>query len=222
MATYVVIDLVTVAPSVTWGPADGADAGETLTVQLDWHDAVERAGEIIIPGFGTLPMNVVGDTLTVDLPGSTPQGVATVRAYTRDDLGNTRWHELQLPLSGVIVVNTGSGGYPLAAGPAPRPAPARPGPEHRVWRARGSLRSHGRVLRAHTASAPSRARLSSDYRREDEGEHRWRARASTRSAYQVRHGAAFRERVALSAAFVVVRRPEGEDPEDDVATLLLL
>lgn len=96
------IDLDTTPPIITWGPVDGTEPGEDLTVlyTIDEPDIVNA--ELQLQDGRFLPMQVSLDRLIVSLPFDVPDGLATIHAYVQDDVGNEADRTLVVLLSGVL------------------------------------------------------------------------------------------------------------------------
>lgn len=107
--------LDTHAPSVVWGGATGATAGELLRVPYVSDEPLARA--VVILGDGRrLTASVLADHIEVNLPPDAPDGFVSVEV--RDDVGNTRTYAAVTPIAGVVVI----------VAPEPPAAPGVPGP----------------------------------------------------------------------------------------------
>lgn len=96
------IELDTTPPVITWGPVDGTEATEVLTVRYAINEPTLLTAELQLSDGRHLPMQVASDRLTVTLPGDTPDGLATVSAFVRDEVGNDATRTLIVLLSGVL------------------------------------------------------------------------------------------------------------------------
>jgi hypothetical protein len=103
VSAFDVIVLDTTAPIVTWGQPVDANASETMTVPYLVNEPGIETAEIELLDGRVLAMAVGAGVLTVTLPDDAPEGLATVRAYVVDDVGNRAVRELPVAVSGVIV-----------------------------------------------------------------------------------------------------------------------
>lgn len=206
--------LDTRAPQITWGPPDGADAGEELTVPYVLDEPDLESAEIELGDGRVLPMELRPGVLAVTLPFDTPDGPTTVRAYVRDSV----WNEATRTLTVMV------GGVPVEPPPVPAGLPSPP--QRTVRRISdvsvGTL-SADDVVRAISPSI-TRATVRSRYLAPDQRILRSVTRGRVESgpdalavAVPVLAGAA-----AGADSDAVWRRPEGPGAEEDFILLDLL
>lgn len=76
------------APIVSFGEAYGASAGQTLVVPYVIDEPWLIAAQVVAPNLAIYDMVIGPDDLSVALPANAQGGTWTVRAFTRDDVGN--------------------------------------------------------------------------------------------------------------------------------------
>lgn len=115
MPSYLLLELDTHAPVVTWGAVGGATAGELLQVGYTLNEPALVSATIQLADGRSLALTDTGLTLEALLPPDTPNGNATIRAVVRDEVLNQATRALVVHLTGVIVT------------PEPTTAPESPG-----------------------------------------------------------------------------------------------
>lgn len=213
MSTFFVIRLDTTAPVVTWGPVDGAVLGEQFTIQYLLDDGEIVNAELQLVDSRTLVMDIEPDRLLVQLPDDAPEGLATVRALARDDVGNEAWRTIDVPISGVIPVAPGLPGIPAGGLPGDEPK--------RFKRAVARLRSHYHVIHG-GATRRSRVRATARYTVHRSTAVRSDSRLIARSRTRAGVIVTSTSRVTLRQTWTVEKRPEGPGTEEDLIVLGIL
>lgn len=86
---WTVLTLDTTAPEVTFGAVGGAEAGSLLQVAYELDTPSITAATITLPNDAQVyPVVVLADRLEFQLPVGTEDGLAVLRVYTLDDVGN--------------------------------------------------------------------------------------------------------------------------------------
>lgn len=151
MPSYLLLELDTHAPVVTWGAVGGATAGELLQVGYTLNEPALVSATIQLADGRSLALTDTGLTLEALLPPDTPNGNATIRAVVRDEVLNQATRALVVHLTGVIVTPEPTTAPESPGWPVPTPR-ARRRPAH-VVRSRASARARTRL---ETVSASGR------------------------------------------------------------------
>lgn len=215
MSTWV-ITLDTTAPQITWGAVDGAVGGEELTVFYTVDEPGVVSATATLRDGRVLPMTVLADRFTVELPDDTPDGNVTVSVLLRDDVLNSRTSTLPVYVAGVI-------------GPEPPPyvpPTGLPSPPERtrhmvdMGRTRGRLRSSYEQTAVLTSTTHARVRSRYIVPRP---RHRSIYESLTvTSVYGVLGRVSTRSGGKLAETYTVRKRPEGPGTEDELILLDLL
>ena len=213
MPASFVLRLDTTAPEITWGPVDGAVLGEEFTIQyVISEDGWVVSAELELADGRKLPMLVESDTLRVQLPEDTPEGLGTVCAYVTDDVDNTATVCTTVPISGVTIVPP----YVPPAGGPPEREPAK------RWVTAARTRSRFRVIHGGAATVSS-MRATARYTIHRSTLRSSRSRAWTASHGRIRtHSTATVSSAGLREDWQIERRPEGPQAEEELLVLGLL
>jgi hypothetical protein len=214
VSSFTVIRLDTTAPDVVWGPTDGAVLGEEFTIEY----VIDADGEIVsaeleLVDSRTLAMSVEPTLLRVQLPDDAPEGLATISALARDDVGNEAVRFIQVPISGEVYVPPF---VPGAVGGIPSEEPKR-------WHTAARTRSRYRVVIHGGATTVSFMRATARYTIHRSTLRSSRSRLLTASRGRVRgHVTSTMSSARLHAEWEIRRRPEGPDAEEELILLGLL
>lgn len=152
MTASVALVLDTTAPTVAWGGITGATAGELLRVGFTLDEPGVTSATLTLADARVLAL-AVGPPLELLLPPDTPAGLATLRAYVEDDVGNTGTYTRTILLQGTVVVP--DPGTPVSTYPTRSSRRRRPQPTTKRIRSRAQAKT---LLR--TTSASSAASLN--------------------------------------------------------------
>lgn len=206
------LQLDTHAPVVTWGPVDGAVAGEELIVQYLVNEPGVYDATVTLGDGRVLPMAIGAGDLRVVLPDDTPNGHAQVRAYTRDDVDNAGQYTLVVAVSGVVTepeVPVPPGGVPVSAPTTVRFEPSR-----------ATASSRDQVSAVVTTT--SRGDTWSYYRAPDQRTRFMVERIAAASADRLNASVSASASATTGSRDTIWRRPEGPDIEAAIIALDLL
>lgn len=212
MTSWAQVTLDTHAPVVTWGPIDGAVAGEELVVQYLVNEPGVYQAEVTLRDGRVLSMEVNAGDLRVVLPDDTPDGQTQVRAHTRDDVWNEGQYTLTVAISGVVT-------EPEPPVPVDG-APARPPRLVAFAPSRATASSRDAVSAVVITS--SHADTWSYYRAPDQRVRFLAERLVAASADRVSATASDSVSASASSTDTIWRRPEGPDTEAAMLALDLL
>lgn len=218
---YFTVELDTTAPVVTWGPPSNTDAGDTLSVPFILNEPALLSAELSLVDGRSLPMTVGAGVLTVVLPDDTPDGLAVLSAFVRDEVLNSATRALEIPVTGVAPVRIeSSGGMPVGP-PTEHHRPGRtaptPTPDRTLVRFASGTQAGSRSRVAVRASGHVRVVASSDGHVAATAP--YSIEATVVSQGQVHARVRGNSGASASAGAVVSRR---EGPENEIAAATLL
>lgn len=209
-AAWFTIKLDTTAPVVTWGPVTNAVASEEMTVLYLVDEPGIVSAQLKLADNRLLDCVVASDRITVQLPDDAPEGIGTLTALARDDVGNESTWTLDIPISGQIPVEVVIPVLPQL-------------PVEEPWRTRTRIVTYSRWTIRTRTRLPSRATIRVRTRTLRLGTVRTPLSVVPMlSTFRVRAHAAANSGLQSKDTWTISKTLEGPETEAEVVALLLL